>query len=60
MQRVRGGHNPLVVTSRSRATQPSSAVGTTTMDESWILFAEAGGVLCLVLLLVWWTLRGKK
>lgn len=30
------------------------------MDESWILFAEAGGVLCLVLLLVWWTLRGKK
>ena len=27
---------------------------------SWILFAEAGGVLILVLALVWWTLRGKK
>lgn len=30
------------------------------MSESWILFAEAGGVLVLVLVLVWWTMRGKK
>jgi len=30
------------------------------MDGSWILFAEAGGVLALMLLLVWWTMRGKK
>ncbi len=29
-------------------------------DGSWILFAEAGGVLVLVLALVWWTFRGKK
>ncbi len=30
------------------------------MADSWILFAEAGGILALVLLLVWWTMRGKK
>jgi len=26
----------------------------------WIIYLEAAGVLVLVLLLVWWTLRGKK
>ncbi len=30
------------------------------MGDSWILFAEAGGILVLMLLLVWWTMRGKK
>jgi len=30
------------------------------MADSWILFAEAGGALALMLLLVWWTMRGKK
>jgi len=33
------------------------------MLEGWdryIIFLEAGGILLLVLLLVWWTLRGKK
>ncbi len=30
------------------------------IGDSWILFAEAGGVLVLVCLLVWWTMRGKK
>jgi hypothetical protein len=30
------------------------------MDGSWILLVEAGGVLALVLALVWWTMRGKK
>jgi hypothetical protein len=29
-------------------------------DESWILFAEAGGVLALMLFFIWWTMRGKK
>lgn len=28
-------------------------------DGSWILFAEAGGVLVLFLFLVWWTTRGR-
>jgi hypothetical protein len=31
-----------------------------TMDGTWILLAEAGGILALVLLLIWWTMRGKK
>jgi hypothetical protein len=30
------------------------------MGDAWILFAEAGGVLALMLVLVWWTFRGKK
>jgi hypothetical protein len=30
------------------------------MDDAWILFAEAGGVLALMLFFVWWTMRGKK
>jgi hypothetical protein len=30
------------------------------MGDSWILFAEAGGVLILMGILVWWTMRGKK
>jgi hypothetical protein len=30
------------------------------MDGTWILLAEAGGILALVLLFVWWTMRGKK
>jgi hypothetical protein len=30
------------------------------MDGTWILIAEAGGILTLVLLLIWWTMRGKK
>jgi hypothetical protein len=30
------------------------------MDGTWILIAEAGGILALVLLFVWWTMRGKK
>jgi hypothetical protein len=30
------------------------------LDDSWILFLEAGGVLALMLLFVWWTMRGKK
>jgi hypothetical protein len=30
------------------------------LDDSWILFVEAGGVLALMLLFVWWTMRGKK
>jgi hypothetical protein len=30
------------------------------MDDSWILFAEAGGVLALMLFFVWWTMRGRK
>jgi hypothetical protein len=30
------------------------------MDDSWILFVEAGGVLALMLFFVWWTMRGRK
>ncbi|GMV03421.1 MAG: hypothetical protein AMXMBFR52_30760 [Burkholderiales bacterium] len=30
------------------------------MDEAWILFAEAGGVLALMVFFVWWTMRGRK
>jgi hypothetical protein len=30
------------------------------MSDSWILFAEAGGVLVLVIALVWWTIHDKK
>jgi len=30
------------------------------MGDSWILFLEAGGILAVMLLLVWWTMRGKK
>jgi hypothetical protein len=30
------------------------------MGDSWILFLEAGGILTVMLLLVWWTMRGKK
>jgi hypothetical protein len=30
------------------------------MDGTWIFLVEAGGVLVLVLGLVWWTMRGKK
>jgi len=26
----------------------------------WVIYLEAAGVLVLVLLLVWWTMRGKK
>ena len=29
-------------------------------DGSWILLAEAGGVLALFLFFIWWTVRGKK
>jgi hypothetical protein len=29
-------------------------------DGSWILFAEAGGILVLMLALVWWSMRGRK
>ncbi|HPU52324.1 MAG TPA: hypothetical protein PK359_12270 [Burkholderiaceae bacterium] len=26
----------------------------------WLIYLEAAGVLVVVLLLVWWTLRGKR
>jgi len=26
----------------------------------WVIYLEAAGVLLLVLVLVWWTMRGKK
>jgi hypothetical protein len=29
-------------------------------SDSWILFAEAGGILGLMLLMIWWVMRGKK
>lgn len=28
--------------------------------QMWVIYLEAGGVLVVVLLLVWWTLRGKR
>lgn len=28
--------------------------------DMWVIYLEAAGVLLLVLLLIWWTLRGKK
>ncbi len=31
-----------------------------TMDGTWILLLEAFGILALVLLLIWWTMRGKR
>jgi hypothetical protein len=30
------------------------------LEEIWILLLEAAGVLVLMLLFVWWTMRGKK
>lgn len=30
------------------------------MGDIWILLVEAGGILVLVLSLVWWTMRGKR
>jgi len=26
----------------------------------WVIFLEAAGILVLVLVLVWWTMRGRK
>jgi hypothetical protein len=30
------------------------------MDGTWILLLEAFGILAVVLLLVWWTMRGTR
>jgi hypothetical protein len=30
------------------------------MDGTWILLLEAFGILAVVLLLIWWTMRGSK
>jgi len=30
------------------------------MDGTWILLLEAFGILAAVLLLIWWTMRGKR
>jgi hypothetical protein len=30
------------------------------LGDSWILFAEAGGILALMLMMIWWVMRGKK
>ncbi len=32
----------------------------TESKQMWVIYLEAGGVLVVVLLLVWWTLRGKR
>lgn len=31
-----------------------------TMDGTWILLLEAFGILAVMLLLIWWTMRGKR
>jgi hypothetical protein len=30
------------------------------MDGTWILLLEAFGILAVVLLLIWWTMRGTR
>ena len=60
------GDNAAAAPAQARALRRSLAVNCDgkndgkAMGDSWILFAEAGGILVIMLLLVWWTMRGKK
>jgi len=50
--------------SRSAARRPASVrtieSGVRERVRMWVIYLEAFGVLALVLVLVWWTMRGKR